>query len=160
MELLPFPHFILMPAPSEHPVKPRRGMPIVMGALVLAAFVLPVRVYTYGWRSPSTIIRKLPWVPLAFCYDAAFIALLTALFLLAMRLASRRKAAQTILRWLFLAVCTITLLAALANVLVVDLLGRPLNLQWLYYSDFLRSMDAHAAMLNSLSLKMVLAALL
>src|SRR5262249_18014566 len=49
-----------------------------------------------------------------------------------------------------------SLLAALINVKVVPMLGKPLNYQWLYHSDFLRSQDAHNAILSELSWKLLL----
>ncbi len=39
-----------------------------------------------------------------------------------------------------------SIIAALANIRVLVLLGRPFNYQWLYYSDFLQSTDASLAM--------------
>jgi lipoteichoic acid synthase len=39
-----------------------------------------------------------------------------------------------------------SIIAALANIRVMLLLGRPFNYQWLYYSDFLQSRDASLAM--------------
>ena len=40
----------------------------------------------------------------------------------------------------------VSIVAALANIRVLTLLGRPFNYQWLYYSDFLKSTDASLAM--------------
>jgi lipoteichoic acid synthase len=40
----------------------------------------------------------------------------------------------------------LSVVAALANIRVLQLLGRPFNYQWLYYSDFLQSRDASLAM--------------
>ncbi len=40
----------------------------------------------------------------------------------------------------------LSVVASLANIRVLQLLGRPFNYQWLYYSDFLQSRDASLAM--------------
>jgi len=40
----------------------------------------------------------------------------------------------------------LSIVASLANIWVLMLLGRPFNYQWLYYSDFLQSRDASLAM--------------
>lgn len=42
-------------------------------------------------------------------------------------------------------VVLLSVIAALANIRIMDLLGRPFNYQWLYYSGFLKSTDASLA---------------
>lgn len=58
-------------------------------------------------------------------------------------------------KWLFRGFTTlgvILTLAALSNIQIVKYLGRPLNYQWLYYSDFLGSGDAISSISAQLSL--------
>lgn len=49
----------------------------------------------------------------------------------------------------------LSVVASLANIQVLQLLGRPFNYQWLYYSDFLQSTDASLAMAASVSMPFV-----
>lgn len=48
-----------------------------------------------------------------------------------------------------------TILFSLLNIEIVRQIGRPLNYQWLYYSDFMQGIDARNAVGKSLTLKMV-----
>ena len=61
----------------------------------------------------------------------------------------RRWGSATV--WAFNAFAVVALGAAVANVEVVAKLGRPLSFQWLYYSEFLGSVDARQALAASVS---------
>jgi len=59
---------------------------------------------------------------------------------------------------MYKAVAVLSLLAALANVQVVKMLGTPFNYQWFCYADFLNSTDTFYSSLAGLSVKDILTA--
>ncbi len=105
----------------------------------LCAFLLVVRaqVVRFKWSS----LAALPELLAAGYYDFLFVAGLTIVFLAA--LVVRRG--QRIVCRLYTVAALLTLVVALVNVKVVAVIGRPFTYQWLYYSDFLRSLDARRA---------------
>src|SRR5262245_25765317 len=102
------------------------------------------------------ILAKAGRVALAAYFDYLYVGVITAAFLGLLSLAGRREKTRRVVHLAFLIVAVASLLAALINVKVVPMLGKPLNYQWLYYSDFLRSQDAHNAILSELSWKLLL----
>jgi arylsulfatase A-like enzyme len=79
--------------------------------------------------------------------DLAYVAALTLLGTLALRLAGPRQRAVRAIEWGFMAAAVVSIVAGFANSIALRELGHPLTYQWLYYSDFLLSLDAY----NSLS---------
>jgi lipoteichoic acid synthase len=87
--------------------------------------------------------------------DAGFTAGLIAVFLILLIVSRRKPAAGPFLYGLFLAVATTCVTIAVLNTRIVAVLGRPFNYQWLYYSDFLKSVDAHEAILSGLRWQLI-----
>ena len=63
----------------------------------------------------------------------------------------RRERGLRILTRTFYACSFFTLLAGLVNLQASNLLGTPINYQWLYYSDFLTTFDANQAVADTVS---------
>lgn len=137
------------------------GLRTVVAAGVLAVALLAPRAYIlqksgFGeWPSRRPIID---FARLCFSgtYDTAFAIGLAVIFLAILMPLRRQKAAGMVIYRVFLLVATLCLLAGLINAKVIAVLGRPLTYQWLYYSDFLQSMDSHEAIMASLTWKMVI----
>ena len=120
--------------------------------LALGAALVPIRARIMGfrWADPSALVvvrRSL----LAAYFDLRYVAVLTAAVVGLILLAGSRHRLRQGVTWLFLAGALFSLLAALVNVEIVAKLGRPLNYEWLYYSDFLQSLDARNAIAAALS---------
>ncbi|MFY9309405.1 MAG: sulfatase [Bacteroidia bacterium] len=53
--------------------------------------------------------------------------------------------AQKLICSCFVTLCCFSLIIGLLNIRIIDMLGKPFNYQWLYYSNFLKGADAQAA---------------
>ncbi|MCC6407396.1 MAG: sulfatase [Planctomycetes bacterium] len=142
--------------------EPRRlALDVVDGGVGLALVLIVVRALTVGWGAAffDDVLGELPKVLAGATHDVLFATLLAASFvaLLASPIA-RRSGVRTTLRATFHVASALTVLACLANVTVVAMLGKPFTFQWLYYSDFLSSADARAALAASTSPRGVLMA--
>ncbi len=98
-----------------------------------------------AWRPfrPLGTMREL--VVLGY-YDIIYVAVVCGVFAAGLVLTRRWPRVQQPLEWLFFAVALFSILMACVNEKALRELGRPLTYQWLYYSDFLRSLDAYNAM--------------
>ncbi|MHB8954496.1 MAG: LTA synthase family protein [Pirellulaceae bacterium] len=130
---------------------------IMSGGLILCAFLLPVRVYTFGWQSEALETHAVRRIAGMFIYDAMWLTAFTAAFLLASILLGRCRRAGMWLYAGFLVASEFMLLAGLANTEVVRQLGRPLSYEWLYYSDFFLSPDARDIVLAAFTWKLAVA---
>ncbi len=121
-------------------------------AIALALCLLPIRasVIGYGLYSLQNPLRELPGATISGVYDILFVAVTALPFLVAAGFLRRRVWAQRVTVGIYAVFATMVLLAGLANVPVVAMLGGPFNYRWLYYADFLTSPDAHDAMLSQL----------
>jgi phosphoglycerol transferase MdoB-like AlkP superfamily enzyme len=120
---------------------------ILGAALALCAVLLVIRanVVGFAWND------GLPALLAAAYYDFLFVAGVTLLFLVMVRLTKNRPAGSRTLVWLYWMAAVFILAAALGNVAFIRVVGRPFNYQWLYYSDFLRSTDSQQAIRGSVS---------
>ncbi len=118
-------------------------------AAVLWLFLEPIRGRIMGYGYDDEWLRR-PWfvwprVILGGSGDALFIVMLTAVFLGLLFLFRTRPGAQRWLRIGFVTAVLFTFFLGLVNQRFMYLMGRPFNYQWLYYSDFLQSVDSHQA---------------
>ena len=120
---------------------------VVGTGVVLAVFLVGVRWGTAGftWRPLTHLAGVRRLVVLAY-YDLVYVAAVSGAFVVALLLARRRPRAQRILAWLYVGLAVLSLVMAYVNEKALRELGSPLTYQWLYYSDFLRSIDAYNAM--------------
>lgn len=93
-------------------------------------------------------------------HDAGFVAGLAAGFLVLLILFRRKGQRGRLVYGSFLAASSMCFVIAVVHIKVIALLGRPFNYRWLYYSDFLQSVDAHEAVLASIQWSMVPAILI
>jgi hypothetical protein len=68
--------------------------------------------------------------------DLAYVAALTLLCTLALRLAGPRQGAVRAIEWGVTAAAVVSIVAGFANSIALRELGHPLTYQWRYYSDF------------------------
>jgi lipoteichoic acid synthase len=84
-------------------------------------------------------------VPAAGLYDLLFLTAVTAPFAAAARW-SRSETAWRVLYGAWAACAVAVLALGIVNEQIIEILGRPFDIEWLYYSDFLRGFDWHAAL--------------
>ena len=118
--------------------------------LSLCLLLMVVRAFVIGFGYLRIFARAAGQI-LASYYDLLYAVILTALFLILLRMTQKGSRARRTAYRVYLGVAVFSLLAALANVRLVRMLGRPLNYQWLYYSDFLRSREARDAIFEEFS---------
>src|SRR5437762_7815964 len=135
------------PMRAQRPSK--TGGRIIALAAALWLCMLPLRAMVVGYVVPADprvpAVSKLPEMLLIGVYDFAYVAAITVVALVALALIGRGRFMRGLIFFVFLLVAILSLFSCLANVQIVPMLGRPFNYQWLYYSDFLRSMDAKQA---------------
>ena len=125
------------------------GLPqVVATGAVLALFLARTRWWgTAGlsgrhfadWASARNLVTVI-------YYDLVYVTIVSSAFVGALLLARHRPRLQRILAWAFVALAVLSLVMAYVNEKALRELGSPLTYQWLYYSDFLRSIDAYNAM--------------
>jgi lipoteichoic acid synthase len=144
-----------MQAKDEVPYPTR----ILAESISLAACLLLVRSQLVNFLSFHSI-RSAAAIPLlaglAGYHDVVYVAALTIPFLALISLARRRGRGLRLLNITFLGIAIFSLLLAMANVPIVEILGSPLTYQWLDYSNFLLSQDARNAIVEALTWKRVL----
>ena len=88
--------------------------------------------------------------------DLVYVVATTALGALVLLIARRRPSVVRGILLSFAVVAAISVVAAFANPLALRELGHPLTYQWLYYSDFLLSLDAYNTLHGLLSWGLIL----
>lgn len=126
---------------------------VTASAMVLAFFLILIRSSVTGeswdlYLHPSSSFSKVIW---AGFYDFIYTLVLAFFFLFLLRLFRNRKKIRSALSGTFVILCLISLIAGILNIRVVETIGKPFNYPWFYYSDFLNSVDAHAAIASNLS---------
>jgi phosphoglycerol transferase MdoB-like AlkP superfamily enzyme len=136
---------------QQTPVNP--NVKILCMGLSLCFFLVVIRanIMGYGWISLRSSLVLAPKVLLAGYYDLVYVSIISASFLVLLVLFRKNQKAQNRFYSIFLGIAMLSLLIAFLNIKIVQMLGTPFNYQWLYYSDFLNSLDAHNAMLSNLS---------
>jgi arylsulfatase A-like enzyme len=116
------------------------ALPRAAGLLCPANACSPVRIHQWAWGTIA---------------DLAYVTGLTALVAVACLAARRRPALLRGLQWGFVGIGAVSILAAWANPIALRELGHPVSYQWLYYSDFLLSLDAYNSLYGLLSWSLV-----
>lgn len=83
--------------------------------------------------------------------DLLCLSAICALFILLLTATKKYRLLSYGVFTLFVVVTTVFTLFSILNIEIVRQLGRPLNYQWLYYSDFMNGTDAKNAMAYNLS---------
>ena len=145
---------------DEEKTEPDDWVRLAATSLSLALLLMIVRTRVISFDYIPSVPARAGRLVLAAYYDFVYVAAVTAAFLGFFLIARRNQKSRRALFRAFLGIALVSLLAALANVKVVPMLGRPMNYQWLYYSDFLRSQDARNAIFADLSGKLLLVGVL
>ncbi len=120
-----------------------------------------LRTLGFGPEALGNLFEELPKALVSGTYDAAFLAGHLACGLVLLWLVGRKAWARRTVLGLFFIGCLLLLAAALANIEVVRMLGRPFTYQWFYYSGYAATAAAMEAIKPSLTwefFKVVLAA--
>jgi lipoteichoic acid synthase len=151
----------LGPQPNSSGILASHSLRIVGLGAVLGLLLILMRAEIMGFTQiPSkNLFMSAVEILLAGYYDVFYVSLLMALFLCIVFLLRRHQRGQTIAYCLFVGVAIISLIIGISNIKVVEVLGRPFNYQWLYYSDFLGSLDAQSGIMSNLSPTIVLSIL-
>lgn len=97
---------------------------------------------------PFNFFPKIIW---SAYYDVLFVCVLSFIFIILSRLLKNYLRIQKIIKVVFPVFCLLIIIAGILNIRVVETIGKPFNYPWLYYSDFLKSSDAHAAVSSNIS---------
>ena len=118
--------------------------------LALLLVVLRTRIL-FGWsdlRAPSRVVQG---VVRGAYGDVAYASGLTGAFVLVRLLTRKVPWSAWLTVGLFGIVVSLSLLLGFVNVRAIAELGHPVNYQWLYYSNFMRSLDSYTALAALLS---------
>jgi phosphoglycerol transferase MdoB-like AlkP superfamily enzyme len=116
---------------------------ILTAGATLSIFLMLVRAQVegfYSW-SLSSVLKLFPRTVLAAYYDLLYVASISLFFLLCIVCVRSNPRLQRLMGHTYSVVAVFSLVVALANVKLVKVLGGPLTYQWLYYSDFMGSVD-------------------
>src|SRR5579871_3230683 len=83
--------------------------------------------------------------------DIALAGLFTAAFLVLAAIAGPRRWTRRAIQAVFYLGTIVIAVSGIINVQVVELLGEPFSLPWLYYSDFLRTGDSLSGVAQAVS---------
>ncbi|CAN5406366.1 hypothetical protein BH10PLA1_BH10PLA1_00140 [soil metagenome] len=120
------------------------------------AFTVPMMaarlgVLGFGPDSLTHLAEEIPKALFLCIYDVLYMAGLTALGLLAMRLVIKLTWARRLVGIVFFLLCAASLLASIVNIPIIAMLSRPFTYQWLVYSDFVVSSEAWSNIRPSLT---------
>ena len=130
-------------------------------AATLCAFLIMIRAHVLGfdWKALLSSLVIVPKILMAMHYDFLFVVVLTSAFLGLLQLFRNNITVQQIVSFSYFFAAFLILIQSLINIKVVQVLGSPFNYQWLYYSDFLKSLDARLAIQAVVSWKLVMIAM-
>lgn len=83
--------------------------------------------------------------------DLVWFFSISAFFILVSLLIKKYNIVKTIIVALSLTIILLSVLFSLLNIEIIKFLGRPVNYQWLYYSDFMTGADAKTAFAQNLT---------
>ncbi len=133
---------------SHHRVARHPLVHIISTSCSLCLLLLLIRaaILGLGWISFQTLWLQIPYLLVAGYSDFAYAGGITILFVSLVALCRNHPQGQRLLAHLYTSIALVSLLMALVNIQMVQMLGRPFTYQWLYYADFLRSFDAQTAL--------------
>jgi lipoteichoic acid synthase len=119
--------------------------------LCLSLWCLRPTVSCVTWELAGEPLNAFSTLAILGFYDSLYVLAITSVFLLAAYVFRRNKSTVKIVVITWIVVAIFSLVFAVLNIRITAMLGRPLNYQWLYYSDFLQSQDAKSAILANVS---------
>ncbi len=119
----------------------------IASGISLFSFLMMIRPAVAGnsWELILNTSAHLRSLPVIAYHDFIYVLVITLIFAALLALFRNHKKTRLAVLAAFVVLCTISLIAGILNVKVVQILGKPFNYQWFYYSDFLQSPDAQAA---------------
>jgi len=136
----------------EIPIRPGPFKIIIYSALTLLAMLILARasVALPGWKlyyHPIEYIPRLLWLSF---YDYLFVTFLALFFIGVLFILRKYPRARNLAAGIFILTILISAVAGILNIRVVEMLGKPFNYRWFYYSGFLKSSDAKAALSSNM----------
>ncbi len=117
-------------------------------SVTLLCFLFLIRAYVTQLLLPVLIKpTNFPLLLKTFSHDFLYAALLISIFTV-LFFAWKKARKYVLSTYVFFAF--LSLLIALINSKLIEVLGKPFNFQWLYYSDFLKSTDASKSMMANI----------
>lgn len=120
-------------------------------SLLVVLFAARISAYGLGWKMYHDAGHTAPQALWAGFYDYLYVLVLTIFFCLLAFVCQRRVALRRIITGVYISIAFLSAVAALLNIQVLEKLGKPFNMRWLYYSDFLNSADARTALTFNLA---------
>ncbi len=124
--------------------------------LLLGLFFIRTSILGISWDFYLQPLEFMPDLMWAGFYDFLYVAALTLLFLAFLFLFQNFPKVKSAFVYFFIFLGLISLVSGILNIRIVQMLGKPFNYRWLYYSDFLHSADAKAAMSSNISLSYIM----
>ncbi len=121
------------------------------GATVLLLCLIRPSVSLFSWDlyyHPLTHFLKFLF---AGFYDHLYMSCLTVIFIGLLFAFQKFRRVQYALACTFIFLGLLSLLCGIMNIRLVELLGKPFNARWLYYSGFLDSLDAKSAVASNVT---------
>ena len=112
----------------------------------------------FGWSDLRAPTRVISGLALGAYGDLAYAVALTGAFILLRRVTRNLAWSKRLTVALFAIAALLSLLLWFVNVSAIAALGHPVNYQWLYYSNFMRSVESYTALAALLSWHWVTAA--
>lgn len=133
--------------------KPSARTIVISSAIILlfGLFLIRTSILGISWDLYLHPLEYMPQLLWSGFYDFLYVASLTLLFLGFLFLFRNSPRVQSAIAYFFISLALISLVSGILNVQIVQMLGKPFNYRWLYYSDFLHSADAKAAMSSNIS---------
>lgn len=119
--------------------------------LFVAMVLIRSAILGYYWDWQKHPLTAISHSTLGSFQDGLYLAGLSLAFMIGIWLARNRPGVQRCFHACFLIAALISFFAAVANIRFIQFFGRPFNYQWLYYSDFLQSVDSHQAMTEDIT---------
>jgi phosphoglycerol transferase MdoB-like AlkP superfamily enzyme len=126
------------------------------GVVLVVLFLIRASVSSLGWDLYYHPFKYLSQFFIAGFYDHLYMVFLTLLFVLLVYLFRKYSRVQKSLVFLFLSLGLVSVIAGILNIRIVDMLGKPFNYRWFYYSGFLSSSDSKAALSSNISVPYIL----
>jgi lipoteichoic acid synthase len=119
--------------------------------LFLSFLILRPSVSGLCWDIYCSPASNIPHMFSEAYYDFLFVFVLVLGFVLPMILLRKFRKVQMVFFCVFSFITLVSLIVGILNIRIVEMLGKPFNYQWLYYSDFLKSPDSQAALQANIS---------
>ncbi len=135
---------------------PAKIIVAVGGVVLVLLFLIRASVSLLGWDLYYHPFKYLSLFFLVGFYDHLYMVGLTLLFVALVLVFRKHSRVQKSLVLLFLSIGLVSVIAGILNIRVVDMLGKPFNYRWFYYSGFLNSPDSKAAVASNISASYIL----